>query len=101
MNTQTHTRQAWRAHAKCADMPAYLFDAEHLRFAHYPDERAAAARALCSGCPVVAECAADALHPWGIGTVRAGILIPERAYQGEDRKRVRAQLAEIARGEHG
>ena len=97
MNTQTRERVAWTAHAKCVDMPPHLFDAEALAYAHYPDDRAAAAIALCAGCPVIRECAADAMDPLAVGVVRAGLLLGPN-HTGAPGRETRARLAAIALG---
>lgn len=82
----------WRDRALCAGRP--LSEAHpHVR----GDQRVTAARRYCAGCPVVAECAADALTFRDTGIIRAGVWLP----QYDDRtalKRARARLAVIAEG---
>lgn len=51
------------------------------------DVREERARAVCSGCTVMADCAADAIEPLAVGTVRAGVWIPTAPGNGS---RVRA-----------
>lgn len=66
------TNREWTARAKCAGD-----DLENYDLARWRDDRAARARELCQGCPVKAECAADALEFPAWGTVRAGLWLPD------------------------
>lgn len=71
----------WRGRAKCLDLPIDLFDLSDTRaYIREHDLDAPAtpttiASALCDGCPVMRECAADALvdKPRPVGVVRGGI----------------------------
>ena len=56
------------------------------------------AELLCEGCPVMAECAAEALIPLAVGAVRAGVWIPQ-VKASKPRARARALLRSRARGE--
>lgn len=76
--TKIDTDENWRYSAKCAgdDPTRYELD-PHKRMDKQAREldKQARARDLCRGCPVVKECAIEALHPLAIGTVRAGVWI--------------------------
>ena len=64
----------WRNRAQCLGQDPELWD-----LGYHPgsfDEKAVRAAELCAGCPVMCECAADALEPLSIGMVRAGIWVP-------------------------
>lgn len=76
-----------------------LFDMTHFKGCD-EDQRDRAAAVICRGCPVMAECAADALVPLAVGTVRAGVWLPV----DHDRRRrervaqLRLTAAEVDRG---
>lgn len=67
--TVTPLRKNWWNHAKCKGENPDNYD---LARARVPN-RDYAARKLCEGCPVIAECAADVLEHNNYGTVRAGM----------------------------
>ena len=77
----------WTERAKCFGDDTDNYDAENFRGT---GGRARAAR-LCTGCPVMAECAAFALTTHAGGYVYAGIPLP----QHNTDKKVRARLAAI------
>ena len=60
-------------------------------------ERRRIARWYCSGCPVKAECAADALRHGDIEHIRGGIWTGSSTRGGQARK-VKTRLARIAAG---
>lgn len=64
----------WLERAQCRgrDPELYSLDSKMYR----DIDRQARARWLCRGCPVMQQCAADALEPLAYGTVRAGVWIP-------------------------
>lgn len=97
MDPQTRERVAWTSRAKCVDMPPHLFDAETLAYVYHPADRPAAARALCAGCPVIRECAADSIDPLAVGVVRAGLLLGPN-HTGAPGRETRAALTAIALG---
>ncbi len=82
------TRQDWRAAAACAGTtdPELFFPVAETGPAY--DAQVAAAKAVCAGCPVVAECLAEALAriPYGIA---GGLTESERrALRRRDRQAV-------------
>lgn len=83
----------WLSLAKCAgaDPHEYSFDTIKGR------DLQAEASALCAGCPVLVDCARDALEPLAVGTVRAGIWIPDNTSMHGSRARrlARARLNEV------
>lgn len=78
----------WCDRAKCAGWDVNLFDLDDRK---YRDQRAGIAGRLCQGCPVMAECAQDALDFVDRGIVRAGVWIPQQRNHA-----ARKQLEEIA-----
>lgn len=66
----------WQQQAKCVGKDPRAWDLLELRGGDSWDARA---REVCRGCPVIKDCAADALEPLCIGTVRAGVWIPAAA----------------------
>ena len=80
----------WITRAKCAgdDPQRYELGTGSV------DVRQQIARGLCRGCPVLRECALDALDHLAVGTVRAGVWIPGNNPDGlawpQARKRLRA-----------
>lgn len=85
----------WTLRAKCRGMAVERF--ELTRVAHM--DRAAVAKRLCRGCPVMAECALDTIRRGNSGLVRAGIDFPgnalRRNHSGEWSEKSK-QLMEIA-----
>lgn len=82
-------RLSWLESAKCA---------EHGRDSEPPNRRSGReankyAAEYCSGCPVVAECAEDALRTSDTGLVRAGIFVG--GYGNVQRPAARAMLQQI------
>lgn len=86
-------RREWTRQAMCAgrDPRAYELDG-------FTGDRVAYARGACAGCPVMVECAADALEPLAVGTVRAGVWIPA---DHNKTRAVRRQLASVVAGAVG
>lgn len=80
----------WTRRALCVgrDPRAYELD-------DYRGDKELYARGACAGCPVIEECAADALAPLAVGTVRAGVWIPSESSR---RRAARRQLMDAARG---
>lgn len=57
------------------------------------------AQHLCRGCKVIPECAADAVEPLAIGTIRAGVAIPSNGkWNRPGRNRAVATLRLLATG---
>lgn len=65
--------RGWVAHAKCRGGDLRQFDP-----VGRPNKQQIAAR-LCAGCPVIQECAQDALHYQDQGVIRAATFIPNHA----------------------
>ena len=86
----------WRSRAQCIDRDPDEYDLEGGTPRGEP--RQPIARDLCEGCPVIRECAGEALEPLALGTVRAGVWITRAGGSGA-RDRVREALSEIALGE--
>lgn len=63
----------------------------------YRGDRDARAVELCAGCPVTRECAAAALDPLAVGTVRAGVWVHDSPRTGT-RAITRRRLQAIALG---
>lgn len=63
-----------------------------------PGKRPSVAARYCAGCPVMAECAAEALSTRSTGVVRAGIFIPatSSSYLHPSKRRVLQSIAEEA-----
>ena len=64
----------WREWAKCAGQPVHRYELTGDGI-----NKQAKARELCSGCPVVQQCAKAALAAPSVGLVRAGQWIPLEA----------------------
>ena len=64
----------WREWAKCAGQPVHRYE-----LTGDVINKQAKARELCSGCPVVQQCAKAALAAPSVGLVRAGQWIPLEA----------------------
>lgn len=90
----------WRQQAKCLGMDPHLFETQtDKRLADiYGDSTTGneIARSLCEGCPVIRECAVEAMKPIAWGTVRAGVWISD--YKGTTAAKLREQLREVAYG---
>ena len=61
-------------------------------------EKLATTAAQCTGCPVVVECAADALEERSIGVIRAGVPLVHHDWQGRRGPVVADTMACIAAG---
>ena len=64
---------SWLTKALCAGLPPHDFDlaASHKHASR--EGKNEIARRLCDGCPVIGECADDALEHRDFGVVRAGV----------------------------
>lgn len=84
----------WRLRALCRGRDPEDYDLTFSKDLGEDETRDSRARALCEGCPVMVECAAEALEPLAVGTVRAGVWIPD---WGRTRRRTtaRQRLEEI------
>lgn len=82
--------QNWWNRAKCRNDDPDRYDL-NLDRSIRRDEKDCIAEELCEGCPVLAECAADALATNNVGIVRAGLWFPYPAWgfapSGKDRRR--------------
>lgn len=100
-DTITRARELdWLEMIGCSDRDPELYSLESKLYRDTNRQRRA--RWLCRGCPVMRECAADALEPLAYSTVRAGVWIPSpSSSSGLTRagwKIIREGLAEIASG---
>lgn len=67
----------WQSLAKCRDSDPELYDLSSSLYGRLTQQqRVDTAAALCSDCPVMAECAVEAIHDMSVGVVRAGIELP-------------------------
>lgn len=82
-------RREWRAQALCVGRDPGMYELEEFR-----GDREEYARGACAGCVVVEECAADALDPLAVGTVRGGVWV---APASSERRKVRRRLMDAAR----
>lgn len=83
-------RREWTRRALCVGRDPGMYELEEFR-----GDREQYARGACAGCVVVKECAADALDPLAVGTVRGGVWVAPASSQ---RRKVRQRLLEAARG---
>lgn len=73
----TDTR--WWEQAACRHLDPDVFDCDRSRYnVPTPERRTDYAQRACGDCPVMAQCAADALNGPARGTVRAGMWLPDR-----------------------
>lgn len=68
------TNPNWRDDAQCYGMELDSFDVDLIP----ADERTLAARKICGGCPVIAECRTDAINNWHltVGIIVGGVAVP-------------------------
>ena len=83
-------RREWTRQAMCLGRDPRVYELDDFR-----GDREQYARGACAGCVVVEECAADALDPLAVGTVRGGVWV---APASSERRKVRRQLMDAARG---
>lgn len=83
-------RREWTERALCLGRDPRVYELDDFR-----GDREEYARGACAGCVVVEECAADALDPLAVGTVRGGVWV---APASSERRKVRRQLMDAARG---
>lgn len=74
MRTGLGDHDEWRDRAQCLGDDPNNYSLE--RREHHKTDRQATARDLCRGCPVMSDCATDALEPLAYSTVRGGVWIP-------------------------
>lgn len=90
--------RAWLDKAMCYGRNPRLYETDGYRNSRVlKSDRAERARNLCAGCPVIRECAAEAIEPIAVATIRAGVWI-DATVLGRDRKAVKAQLQAVALG---
>lgn len=88
------TATRWWEQAACRHVDPAVFDCDSRKHdAQTPDRRADYARRACGACPVMAQCAADALDGHGRGTVRGGMWLPAR---GDNVDECESQLNNVA-----
>lgn len=63
----------WRDKAQCRDASPHLYDLAHVPMSAPVGERDREAEALCDGCPVKRDCAADAYAHEDFAVVRGGV----------------------------
>lgn len=93
---------SWRSHAKCLGDDIMLYDlsalADYWKVHGWPPKTPAntIAATLCADCPVIRECAADALvdRPRPVGVVRGGVWCSPAYW-----RRTSAALAAVAGGD--
>lgn len=86
---------SWMVDALCAQIDPELYDLNSITAQSIPGTKAEKAQRLCSGCPVLRECARYALADPPIrGLVVAGVDVP--ALQGHAYRAARCRLEEIA-----
>lgn len=95
-------RSEWHEHAKCLDVGPHAYDcdmAQLQRGMRGLDGRAKYAAKMCAGCPVIQDCAQEAVQLSGGGTIRGGIwLFPDREGSPRPRKAHDAGLLLVAHG---
>lgn len=90
--------RAWLDRALCNSRDPRLYETDGWKLGRVRRaEREERATELCFGCPVVQECAADAIEPLAVATIRAGVWI-DATVLGRDRRAVIAQLQAVALG---
>jgi hypothetical protein len=89
----------WRKNAKCKGRPVDCYVSENIPKVHpiTGKGRVSAARELCADCPVIRECAADAIAEHDTDVVRAGVALDR--YGTPVLARQYRRLAKIATGE--
>lgn len=85
-------RTDWIDAAQCRGQNPQAYELDD-----YRGDRDARAVELCAGCPVTRECAAAALDPLAVGTVRGGVWITDSPRTGT-RAITRRRLQAIALG---
>lgn len=90
--------RAWLDRALCNSRDPRLYETDGWKLGRVRRaEREERATELCFGCPVVQECAADAIEPLAVATIRAGVWI-DATVLGRDRREVKARLQAVALG---
>lgn len=86
----------WRLEALCRTRDPEDYDLTFTKKLDDGESRQERAHKLCEGCPVMVACAAEALYPLAIGTVRAGVWIPAGG-RDTGRTEARQQLRQVVR----
>lgn len=73
-NQQVTTRP-WHERAKCAGREPTKYEVVVSTVPRVAREQDEYARNLCAGCPVVLDCALDALDYGDVGVIRAGLIL--------------------------
>lgn len=90
----------WLDNAKCLGTNPRLYETDSKEVRRLGiSTKEDMARKLCDGCSVVKECAAEALEPLALSTIRAGLWIESNPGPGV-RKYYRDTLTAIALGSH-
>lgn len=97
MTLEMRSPTDWITRAQCCDMDPNDFDPPHHINDNDIERRWDYAAGLCSGCPVIAECARDALEQHDGEIIRAGVPLPQPRGNASY-KRAAAALRLIARG---
>lgn len=90
-----NSRADWITRAKCRTMDPHSFDLSDRRSGE-TTPRPEVAQQLCEGCPVVRQCALDAMEPLAVCSVRAGVWIPPISPRGRLARDYVRQLAVVA-----
>lgn len=88
-------RRRWWQHAKCKNDNPSAYEFEGVDNMTRVAEKQEVASRLCSGCPVIVECAQDAMDPLAVGTVRGGVWIPGNLSTRSNSSRVRSVLVQL------
>lgn len=94
------TGHMWWRHGKCVGMEPEMFDLSEGPYMVPPPERERIAKRLCRGCPVMRECAADAIVHRDVGVVRAGVWISNNRCSKRNSRSIRALEAVVRQGKH-
>lgn len=97
-------QKRWQDHARCKGAQAGTMDSPKsintwwLRGSPAWSLAVNESAARCMGCPVIEQCARDALARRDVGTVRAGVPLPQPGVGREQRQQCERALHEIGTG---
>lgn len=90
MGIKHRNNQQWRNHAKCVGSPLEIWDYQGNR--HPRDIDVSECLTFCQSCPVVRQCARDAVEAMDTGVIRAGVPIPGAGRTGRVQARTALKL---------